>query len=350
MISDKGILIKNIYYMLSYAFSTLKQSNYEEIEQEDFEHIHDLLAAVLAKGIAQELKQGLHREYIPLHEELPIKRGKIDFPGTIKLGMQQKKLLSCRFEELSVDNQFNRVLKTTADILLRQASISSKQALALRRILQYMGEIGLVADPLGIAWNRMSYHRSNERYRMLMNICFFILNGLLLSTEQGKYKVASFLDEQSMSRLFERFVLEYYRKHHPQLRPNAPQIRWLLDDGAVGDLPVMQSDITLHQDQKALIIDTKYYSRAMQHHAQYGKRTIHSGNLYQIFTYVKNRDHNHDGSVSGMLLYAKTDEEVAPNGDFLMSGNRISVRTLDLGLAFSQIAHQLDAFAMQGLA
>ena len=31
-----------------------------------------------------------------------------------------------------------------------------------------------------------------------------------------------------------------------------------------------------------------------------------------------------------------------PNGEFMMSGNKISVKTLDLNLHFSQIAAQLD--------
>ena len=46
--------------------------------------------------------------------------------------------------------------------------------------------------------------------------------------------------------------------------------------------------------------------------------------------------------VSGMLLYAKTDEEIHPNGAYLMSGNRISVKTLDLNCEFERIADQLD--------
>lgn len=54
--------------------------------------------------------------------------------------------------------------------------------------------------------------------------------------------------------------------------------------------------------------------------------------------------------VSGMLLYAKTDEETQPDGVYQMSGNRISVRTLDLNLPFEQIAAQLDAIAEQHFA
>lgn len=66
MTNDKGIYIKNIYYMLSYAFQILKQSNFESIAAEEFRFIQDLFAAILAKGVAKQLKQGLHKEYIKI--------------------------------------------------------------------------------------------------------------------------------------------------------------------------------------------------------------------------------------------------------------------------------------------
>ncbi len=75
---------------------------------------------------------------------------------------------------------------------------------------------------------------------------------------------------------------------------------------------------------------------------QFEKYSIHSGNLYQIFTYVKNKDVNNEGKVSGMLLYAKTEEEVAPDMDAIFSGNRIIVKTLDLNQPFNNIKEQLS--------
>ena len=51
MIKDKTIFIKNIYYMLSYAFTPLTQGGYENVEKEEFDNIHNLFAAILAKGI-----------------------------------------------------------------------------------------------------------------------------------------------------------------------------------------------------------------------------------------------------------------------------------------------------------
>ena len=47
-------------------------------------------------------------------------------------------------------------------------------------------------------------------------------------------------------------------------------------------------------------------------------------------------------TVSGMLLYAHTDETVQPNHVYHMSGNKISIRTLDLNCPFSEIVSQLD--------
>ena len=108
-------------------------------------------------------------------------------------------------------------------------------------------------------------------------------------------------------------------------------------------LPVMQTDIMLSRGNSILIIDAKYYSHIMQ--TQFDTYSIHSGNLYQIFTYVKNKEielTDKPHVVSGLLLYAKTDETLLPNQTYQMSGNKISVKTLDLDCDFEKIAEQLD--------
>ena len=106
-------------------------------------------------------------------------------------------------------------------------------------------------------------------------------------------------------------------------------------------LPQMKSDITLEFDNKILIIDAKYYADNLQH--QFNKDTIISGNMYQIFTYVKNKKAEEpEKVVSGMLLYAKTENEIQPDSTYQMTGNKISVKTLDLNKKFSIITKQLD--------
>ena len=63
--------------------------------------------------------------------------------------------------------------------------------------------------------------------------------------------------------------------------------------------------------------------------------------MYQSFTYVNNKDVSKSGNISGVLLYAKTDEDVIPDNEYMMSGNRISVKTLDLNADFAIIEDQL---------
>ena len=346
MTKDKSIFIKNIYYMLSYAFQVLKQSNYDDVKSEKFDQAQDLFAAILSKGVAQQLKQGLYREYITKHETLSVMRGKLDMPETIRNRIQRKQKLACEFDELSENNLFNQILKTTLHYLVRDDGVEADRKIALKKILVFFDGIDLL-EPSGIPWSRLHYQRNNRNYELLMNICYFVLDGMLQTTDKGEYKMAAFSDEH-MARLYEKFILEYYRQHHTYLTEvKAAQVKWDLvgeiSDSMIRFLPIMQTDIFLRLKEKILILDAKYYGRSLQQ--QYDKYTLHSANVYQIFTYVKNQDKDNTGNVAGILLYAKTDEAITPDCMFNMGGNQIGAKTLDLNVDFKVIAAQLDKIA-----
>lgn len=340
MTNDKGILIKNIYYMLTYAFQILRQSNYDDIAAEDFENIHDMFAAILGKGVAQQLKHGLYREYVNKSDNLTTLRGKLDVPGTIKNKLQHKQKFFCDYDELSENNLMNQVIKTTMMLLLKQKNVKLDNKTVLKKDLLFFDSVDYI-EPAMIKWDRIRYQRNNQSYRMLLNICRLIIDGLLLSTEEGTIKMATFLDDQRMSHLYEKFILEYFRYHHPELRANPDQVQWNLDDDNDMWLPNMITDISLKsKDGRVLILDAKYYGQQMQ--SNFNVQTYRNANLYQIFTYVKNWDKEQTGNVSGMLLYAKTDEEFQPANQFSMGGNKIAVGSLDLNLPFAEIAGQLE--------
>jgi len=286
MIKDKSIFIKNIYYMLSYAFTTLNQSNYDNVATEEFDNIHNLFAAILAKGIGQQLKQGLYREYLNKTENMAVMHGKIEIAGTIKNIITRQQVLSCEYDDLSENNQLNQILKTTVMILLRLSKVNIEYKDALKKEMLYFSNVDTI-EPSSIKWATIRFQRNNQTYRMLISICQLILQGMLQTTAQGEYKLASFVDEQRMCRLYEKFILEYYSKEFPALRVSASQIPWALDDGVGTMLPMMQSDITISHGNEVLIIDAKYYTHTTQ--VQYDVHTLHSANLYHIFTYVKNK-------------------------------------------------------------
>ena len=291
----------------------------------------DLLSAILVKGVSVQIKRGLGRTYIEETEPLSCLRGKIDLTESIKQQTLIKQQLVCTYDEFSVDSYMNQVLKTTMEMLLRY-DIPKTRKKELRNLLLYFKDVGTL-DIYNINWN-FRFNRNNQSYQMLMSVCYLVIKGLLQTTADGTVKLMQFLDEQRMCRLYEKFILEYYKKHYPQIKTAASQIGWALDDGISAMLPTMQSDIMLTYGEKTLIIDAKYYGHTTQ--KQYDVHTLHSNNLYQIFTYVKNKAVA-GGEVSGMLLYAKTDEAVLPNNSYMMSGNKISVKTLDLDLSLIHI-------------
>lgn len=263
MTQDKNIFIHNIYYMLSYAFQSLRQDGYRNVSVESFDEIYDLFAMILSKGIATQLKQGLYREYIDRKDDLKVLRGKIDIQQSMRNASIHRQVLTCEYDELSENVLLNQIIKSTATLLLRSGKVKREYKQSLKKELLYFSNVDLI-DPKQVRWSNVRFHRNNQTYYMLIHIC-------------------------------------------------------------------------------RLIIDAKYYSHTTQ--SQFNKNTIHSNNLYQIFTYVKNKEYTFKDEkhrVAGMLLYARTNEEIQPDQTYQMHGNQISVKTLDLNKPFNELSKQLD--------
>ena len=234
--------------MLSYAFTTLNQGGYEDVATEEFENMHNLFAAILAKGIGRQLKQGLYREYLNCKEDVAVVRGKIDMPGTIQNHIARKRVLTCEYDELSENNLLNQILKTTVMLLLRHTKVDQEYKSELKKEMLFFSNVDTI-DPSVIRWSAIRFQRNNNTYRMLISLCQLILEGMLLTTDSGEYKLASFVDEQRMNRLYEKFILEYYAKECPQVTATASQIPWALDDGNVEVLRYRERESVIGQSR-----------------------------------------------------------------------------------------------------
>lgn len=209
------------------------------------------------------------------------------------------------------------------NILVAHNTVKPEHKRELKKLLLFFDNVDMV--PLKfVNWNTLCFRSDNQSYEMLMYICYFVMNSQLMTTESGECRMMSF-KEDLMSRLYEKFVLEYYRQHFRDIfYVSSKQIHWNIeDDLEIPFLPQMQFDIMLinKANDKTLIIDTKYYSHIMQ----------------------TNYDKNNTGNVSGILLYAKTDETVLPDEkSFKIGRNNFSVKTLDLNTEFSEISNRLN--------
>lgn len=330
--------------MLAYAFRDFRFNMDEDIAGEQFEGTHDLFAEILIRGVSHLLKQGLFKAYDSNEGTLSTIRGRIHLYKTYEIEQNNPYQAYCIYDELTENNIYNRILKTTFQHLLQCTDVSSVRKDSIRSLLMYFHEIGTV-HLKSIRWNTLSFDRRNKNYQMLLYICKFIQNDMLMTTEDGTYRMNP-LSDKNMNLLFQRFVLAYYQRHYPEANARSEQISWNFvedDDNNDDLLPTMQTDIMLSVGERTLIIDTKYYSAILKLH--YNKQEISSNDIRQIYIYVNNYDIAHTGKVDGMLLYAKTEENTSPEfSKKTPEGNRILVRTLDLNQDFHGICVQLDKY------
>lgn len=340
--TNKNIPIHNIYYMLAYAFRDFRFNMFEDICGENFEDTHNLFAEILIRCVSSQLKQGLYKTYVSQEGALPVIRGRIDMLKTYVIQQSNPYRAFCNYDELSVNNPYNQVVKTTLQYLAKCSDVDENRKQTIRQLIRFFTLI----DPIDMASVRIEqfrFDRNNQNYQFLVYICLFIFKELLMTTNEGPYKLRTLSDDQ-IARLFEKFVLEYYRRHHPETKPRAAQVKWdvIDEESSIGILPTMQTDIMLTIGDRTLIIDTKYYNHTLQ--SNFGRDKIHSANLYQIYAYVNNYDVGHTGKVNGMLLYAMTqDDPCLDDKRTLRDGNVIYFKTLDLNRDFKEIANQLES-------
>ncbi len=348
MKAEQSVAIRNIFHMLAYAYQALDLKEFADMGAEDFDNVLDLLGAVYAKGLASQVRRGLDQSFLERVDDIRCTRGQIDALQSSDASHRQRAELRCAFSEMSHDTELNQLIKCVGFMFLRSAELRSETKASIRRLLPYLSEVTLI-DSARARQIKPSYTRSNRSYKLLVAVCEFALNSLLPDESGAGSGFAKILDSQKLNRLYERFILAYYRRHHSSVvDAAAKQIPWNVEGNMPFFLPGLHTDVTLRgkgeKTGKTLIIDAKCYGSILTDY--HGKQIISPHNVFQIYTYVKNADTSHNGSVSGLLLYALTDEKDLPFGpderSWNADGNRFEVRTLDLNRPFEEIASQLD--------
>ena len=171
--------------MLVYAFQSLNEDSYMQIAAEEFENPSDLLAAILAKGVSNQIKRGIGRDYINKEELLTTPVGRINVSESIKGNSIVRKQLYCNYDNFSENTYMNQIVKTTMLILIKSLDVSNRQKKLLKQLIMYFGNVNEVKKH-DIRWNKINYHRNNSTYKMLMYICYLIIDGMIINYEEGK--------------------------------------------------------------------------------------------------------------------------------------------------------------------
>ena len=345
----KDIPIQNLYYLLCYAWGFAEQRDTRVAgDAGKLEAVQDLLGKVLATGVNHLLRRGIDRGYVERREDLAGIRGKLAVSETAKRALRSRCRVACDFEELSVDILPNSILRSSLDSLKRlgermretrgeltglDGGVRQDVASAYRMLR--LG--GVSAVPLRRrTFGLVQLDRNRRLYRFLLSVCRLVYECQLVDENRSDRTIFRDLrvDKHKMWRLFEKFVTGFYRREQSEFRVNSggAGISWWKAEGATDAdrtlIPQMVADIVLESKDRRIIMDTKYYGDALDGH--FGSAKLKSGNLYQLLTYLWNREATKpDGPKhEGILLYPQVDESV--QAEVRLEGFRIQARTINL--------------------
>ena len=317
------IPIRNIYYLLSYAWNKLEESELVDVSAEDESDLLNLLSSVLLNGTKTLLKRGIDRQYITENEVYQGIKGKVNITDSLRKNLFSKGLSICEFDELSADILPNQILKTTLQNLTKIPNLSLTLKQEIRTIIYRLHEINEIILTNTI-FHQVQINRNNSFYAFLLNISELIYQNILINEETGIFKFKDFLrDKRQMARLFEEFIRNFYKVEIPEAKVFKEDLRWKMAGETHQFLPKMQTDISIKINDRKLIIEAKYYKETLQKY--YDSEKIHSQHLYQLFAYLKNQE---DERAEGILIYPTVQKSLSLT--YTHEGHTIRIETLNL--------------------
>ena len=175
-------------------------------------------------------------------------------------------------------------------------------------------------------------------YQFLLSVCRLLYESSVVDEKTGRTTFRDFRqDEATMWTLFEEFVTGFYEREQRVYRvnPGGRRVQWAdkrwATDADRAMIPVMTADVILESPERRIILDTKYYKDALAHGRGSGTGKLHSGNLYQLLAYVRNRQATRpDGAGhEGILLYPQVGS-TSLRADIRLEGFRVQARTVNL--------------------
>jgi 5-methylcytosine-specific restriction enzyme subunit McrC len=148
-------------------------------------------------------------------------------------------------------------------------------------------------------------------------------------------------NRKQMWKLFQLFVMNFYRRRQTLYRVNAEHFNWLVLRPEIEQfsLPALETDMVLSGQISRIVLDTKFYSKPFD--SRYDKLTVRSGHLNQMFAYMQNIEARDERRrrVDGVILYATS--LGGPPQVWKMFGHNLKVAGVDLSQDWKDIEKNL---------
>lgn len=335
------IPVRNIYYLLLYAWGHFKSGGVRDVGADQSPDLPHLLGTVLNDGTHRLLRRGLDRGYIEVTEETRSPRGKLRLDVMTKQQTMMRGFAVCDLDELTPDVLHNQILKASLLSLAACADVKKDlrhELMTSARRIAGVSQIRLSAD----LFHRVQLSRNTSQYGFLMRVCELVFHALLPDEKGGGSKFQSILeDEMRMSALFEDFLRNFYRSELQGYSAASEIMPWFAeaeDESDLAYLPIMRTDITLRSGTSTIVADAKYYKDILAG-GRYDPK-VRSAHLYQLTTYLAHvREREPGQDLAGLLIYPTGGQSLRLN--YRLLGTPVTVATVDLSAEWPEIHAEL---------
>lgn len=335
------IPIKNIYYIILYAWNKVKSHKLylEEIGLEDVKDINNIMMKLFLEEVGKISKRGLYGKYVEDNYETKFIRGKVDIKESLYL---IKPKINCRFDEFSKNNIFNQILKAVLIRISFLKGIDEKDKKTAMRLLLGFDEVENISLSQDL-FKSIRYNRLNKDYLFSMDLARLIYeNSIPLENDKNYVFLNINRDEETMSSIFENFLFNFYRLH-TNYKVSKKRYYWkwtALEESDYSLVPTMKTDVELKSDAEHIIIDAKYYKNAFNNY--YETKKFKPNHIYQITSYLE-RNLNSKEKLRGILIYPSNGYDFYEK--FVSNrGYNIEFKTINLNRAWDKI--ELDLMSI----
>lgn len=354
MKNEYKVPIKNIYYMLCYAWDLVDYIDKSLFGSSEFDNIYNLLGKILVKEIRKLVKRGFSKDYIEIQEILSNLKGQIDIDASIRQNNIKSMKLTCNYNEYSNNILLNQIIKTTLTNLISCPYLEKTIKLNLKSLLIYFRDVDLIFIQKK-HFEILRFNQNNMNYKMILNVCKLIRFSLIGDENSSKSFFADFVTEDKMNRIYEKFLLNFYKihldKHDYEVR--STDIKWNIDQTNTSkwidkfDVDYnpgnRRTDIVIKNKDTELIIDAKFYKDTLVSKYYNGNElTYRASHLNQVRGYILDTDFC--GNKIGALIYPTNKSDLNKGVLIPIFDSPIIIKTINLNDEWEILKNDLISF------
>ena len=307
----------------------------------------EILITLFCDRLADLVRRGLPRRYVPREDDLAALRGRLDVRRQFTTLAASPWTVACQFDDLDIDTPLNQVMRAAVSKLRGIARSPANQ----RKLAELAFAFAEVSDvPVAsLAWQKIVLDRTNVAWTSTLGLARLLFGERFQTTSLGGGRGFSLLFE--MNTLFEEYIgltlRRALRDSDYSVTLQGPRSHVLLGEGEIRRFAT-KPDIVISRGKKhELVIDTKW--KRLKGLIDDPKRGVGQADVYQMMAYA----HVYDCRRL-LLLYphhgALGDKPglVAPFAVAGQADTRLSVATVSLS-NLRQVANDLVLLVAQKL-